>query len=53
MSDDSLADFRQADGRFAKANRGGAGGHRPVIPLTALEEEAARQRREKRREHRF
>ena len=25
MSDDSFADFREADGRFAKGNRGGPG----------------------------
>jgi len=41
MSDDSFADFRQADGRFAKGNRGGPGRPRARDRITALDERVA------------
>jgi hypothetical protein len=41
MSDDSFADFRGADGRFAKGNRGGPGRPRARDRITALDERVA------------
>ncbi|MFI5029701.1 MAG: hypothetical protein ACHQPH_03265 [Reyranellales bacterium] len=41
MSDDSFADFREADGRFAKGNRGGPGRPRARDRIAALDERVA------------
>ena len=41
MSDDSFADFREADGRFARGNRGGPGRPRARDRITALDERVA------------
>jgi hypothetical protein len=41
MSDDSFADFRHSDGRFAKGNRGGPGRPRARERITALDERVA------------
>ena len=41
MSDDSFADFREADGRFARGNRGGPGRPRARDRITPLDERVA------------
>jgi hypothetical protein len=41
MSDDSFADFRRSDGRFAKGNRGGPGRPRARDRIVALDERVA------------
>jgi hypothetical protein len=41
MSDDSFADFREADGRFAKGNRGGPGRPRARDRIAVLDERVA------------
>jgi hypothetical protein len=41
MSDDSLTDFRQADGRFIKGNPGGPGRPRARDRIAALDERVA------------
>jgi hypothetical protein len=41
MSDDSFADFRHSDGRFAKGNRGGPGRPRSRDRIAALDERVA------------
>lgn len=41
MSDDSFADFRQADGRFAKGNCGGPGRPRARERIAALDQRVA------------
>jgi hypothetical protein len=42
MSDDSFADFRQADGRFAKGNRGGPGRPRARDRIATLDQRVAK-----------
>jgi hypothetical protein len=41
MSDDSFAEFRQADGRFATGNRGGPGRPRARERIAALDQRVA------------
>ena len=41
MSDDSFADFRQPDGRFAKGNPGGPGRSRARERIAALDQRVA------------
>jgi hypothetical protein len=41
MSDDSFTDFREADGRFAKGNRGGPGRPRARERIATLDQRVA------------